>query len=233
MWVNKLKEEICNLRFSDVYKLLGYSDVNNLEIEKAYDDVRKLLKSRDWDQLVGDRFSWLFIKSLVELKLKKEFIPEVINEIEHLENPVCHDSITKLESRFEHEPLKGLWHKHFHLGNFKNLKKSFLDHITKPKKWNQIEQQVKTLAKKRKKTESNLKIACSILKAHTIDYYMSEMEKSELTGEWIIYHEFEGQKYYLGLWNHDDNDNDIVAQIHKIFRMEFPELSNQLSVFSY
>ena len=60
MWVNKLKEEICNLRFSDVYKLLGYSDVNNLEIEKAYDDVRKLLKSRDWDQLVGDRFSWLF-----------------------------------------------------------------------------------------------------------------------------------------------------------------------------
>ena len=92
---------------------------------------------------------------------------------------------------------------------------------------------MKTLAKKRKKTESNLKIACSVLKAHTIDYYMSEMEKSKLTGEWIIYHEFEGQKYYLGLWNHDDNDNDIAAQINKIFRMEFPELSNQLSVFSY
>ena len=228
-----MKEKICNLSFGEVYKLLGYSDLNNLEIEKAYYEVQELLVSRKWDLLVGRRFSWLFIIGLVELKLKNSFIFAIINEIEYLENLELSKSITKSPSLFDHKPLKGLWHKHYHLGDFKNIKIMYLDRIVKGKKWGQIKQECRALEKKKKKGDSNLKLVFNVLKKHTIDHYGLEMEKSALTGEWIIYHEYRGKKYYLALCDHDVNEKIIANEIKVYCKSEFPEFINQLPIFQY
>ncbi|RZG85684.1 hypothetical protein EXE10_09110 [Acinetobacter sp. WCHAc060033] len=226
------KINIYSLKFEDFCLLSNPRYLGCKQTEKAFYDVQMLLKSRNWSDLVGSRFSWYFINGLIDLKLKKEFIAEVINEVEHLENPNLYRSITEAQTLFKYDPLKGLWHKHYHLGNLKNIRFTFLDKLIKNKKWEQIKQEVRAVEKKRKKGDSNLSLVLRVLKKHTIDVYQSGFDNGTLTGEWIIYHEVKGKKYYLGLWKHEDGDVEIAKQINQIFQREFPEFENQLPIFT-
>lgn len=118
------------------------------------------------------------------------------------------------------------------MGDFKNIKKIYLDPLIKNKKWSQITQECRALEKKRKKGDTNLSLVWRVLKKHTIDDYESRIEKAQLTGEWIVYHQFLGENSYLGLWEHDDLDEDIAVKIKSIFKSEFKEFKNSLPIFS-
>lgn len=230
--VNNQKININTLRFEDYCLLTNPEYLQCKKTEKAFYDVQELLISRKLSELVGCRYSWYFIERLIELNKKREFISEIINEIECLENFTVYKTNTKTQTPFDHEPLKGLWHKHFHLGNFKNMKIMYLDPLIKNKKWSHITQECRDLEKKRKKGDTNLSLVCRVLKKHTIDDYESRIEKAQLTGEWIIYHEFLGENYYLGLWEHDELDEDIAVKIKSIFKSEFKEFKDSLPIFS-
>ncbi len=47
-----------------------------------------------------------------------------------------------------------------------------------------------------------------------------------MTGEWIIYAEHEGQKFYLCLAKHNDRDEEIREKIERICMREFPFLKD-------
>lgn len=224
------KLNIYNLKFEDFCLLVNPIYLGCKQTEKAFYDVQLLLKKRKWLQLVGCRYSWYFIEGLVKLKGKKEFVVEIINEIEVLEESTVYTTHTKTQTSFKHEPLKGLWHKHFHLGNLKNMKIMYLDALIRDKKWKQITQECRALEKK--KGDSDLSLVWSVLKKHTFDDYELRVETGQLTGEWIVYHEFLGKKYYLGLWSHDDLDEIIAAKIKNIFKSEFIEFNGSLPIFN-
>ena len=93
--IHNQKNNIYNLKFED-YCLLANSTYSRCkETEKAFYDVQALLKRRKWLQLVGCRYSWYLIEGLVELKNKKEFVVEIINEIEVLEKSTVYTTNTK------------------------------------------------------------------------------------------------------------------------------------------
>jgi len=230
---NTQKLNIYNLKFEDFCLLVNPRYLGCKQTEKGFYDVQALLKRRKWSELVGCRYSWYFIEGLVKLKIKNEFVAEIINEIECLEESIVYTTLTKTQTQFKYEPLKGLWHKHFHLGNLKNIKIMYLDPLIKDKKSKKIMQECRALEKTKKKGDSDLSLVWSVLKKHTIDDYELRGERGQLTGEWIVYHEFLGEKYYLGLWKHDDREAEIANQINQIFKVEFPEFHHQLSVFSY
>lgn len=230
---NIQKLNIYNLEFEDFCLLVNPRYLGCKQTEKAFYDVQVLLKRRKWSELVGCRYSWYFIEGLVKLKIKNEFVAEIINEIECLEESIVYTTLTKTQTQFKYELLKGLWHKHFHLGNLKNIKIMYLDPLIKDKKWKKMMQECRALEKTKKKGDSDLSLVWSVLKKHTIDDYELRRERGQLTGEWIVYHEFLDAKYYLGLWKHDDREAEIANQINQIFKVEFPEFHHQLSVFSY
>ncbi|WP_180084295.1 hypothetical protein [Acinetobacter sp. YH12145] len=226
------KKNIYNLSFENYCSLANPTDLQCKDTEKAFYNVQELLRIREWSALVGDRYSWYFIESLVKLRKKKEFISEIINEIEYLEDSVNKKTSTKIQTQFKYEPLLGLWHKHYHIGNFDNINHLIIKPLLKTKKWNRVKQELRVREKQIGSNARNVKMVISVLKKFTIDEYDRKLNNSELTGEWIIYHEYKGQKYYLGLWHHQDDEMAIANHIIKIFNDEFPEFAYQLPIFS-
>lgn len=227
------KLNIYNLKFEDFCLLVNPRYLGCMQTEKAFYGVQALLKRRKWSELIDSRYSWYFVECLMKLMQEKELVIEVINEIEHLENPLVNKTNTKIQTQFKHEPLKDLWHKHYHLGNWENINHIIIKPLLNPKKWKKVKEEVENYGKYVGKSSSELRIVLSVLKKITVDEYESKMAKSRLTGEWIIYHEVDGKKYYLGLWNHGDDEKEIFLKVNQIFNDEFLYLRSQLSMFSY
>lgn len=230
-----MKSKLYEISFQEANKFLNFEfddQLTQTKIENNYYKVQALLKKRNWLNLVEKRFSWLFIRDLIEL-YPQTFSPmsvvSIINEIEILENAVEYKSLTGKPNILKGNHLKGLKKKHYHQDSIKSLKKNCLDEINKTTVQKKIREEASELEKLQGKNSTFFQ-ALAIIGKHLWTPYMNQLapEKNEytkyLTGEWIIYHENEELNYYLALWGHDLDDSIKAQQIKLFCDQEFPEL---------
>ncbi|MFH7765841.1 hypothetical protein [Acinetobacter sp. BSP-28] len=230
-----MKTKLYDINFQEANKFLNFKfddQLTQIKIEDSYYKVQALLKRQNWLNLVGNRFSWLFIRDLIEL-YPQTFSPmsvvSIINEIEILENVVEYKSLTGEPKILSGQYLKGLKKKHYHQDSLKSLKKNCLDEIKKPTVQEKIREGASELEKLQDK-EITIYQALAIIGKNLWTPYIDRLApeknvyKKHLTGEWIIYHENEELNYYLALWGHDLDDSIKAQQIKLFCTQEFPEL---------
>ena len=208
-----------------------YEDIKlkNEEMDERIHILFQVLEERDFQDVTGGRFSILFIMKLIKLMISGDAVMRVLHEIEILENKAAQTSLTKPESDFKRGKIKGLWHKHYFAAGLKNIacnleSQFFYKQVYKEniKGINEI------LLKDIGADEKSRQIANLVV----TDQLSMRFKSNRATGEWIIYHVHNNQKYYLDIANHKDNEDVIVKSIRDIALKEFPEFEGSLPIFS-
>jgi hypothetical protein len=208
-----------------------YEDIklNNEEIDERIHMLFQVLEERDFQGVTGGRFSILFIMKLIKLMISGDAVMRVLHEIEILENISNQTSSTKPEELFKFGKIKGLWHKHYFAAGLKNIacnleSQFFYKQVYKEniKGINEI------LSKDISADEKSRQIANLVV----TDQLSTRFKSNRATGEWIIYHVHNDQKYYLDIANHKDDKDIIVKNIRDLSLKEFPEFHGSLPIFS-
>lgn len=171
------------------------------------------------DRIAPGRYSSLFVLNLFLLGEVNRIDPvHVIVEMKALEGKG--PSFTKPETEFRGQHLRGLWHKHFlpplpsaiahnilnQLG--KNGLRNIADEVFGP--------HMGEICTKEMLDEFTTKAVTGSLSQRSDD--------NRLTGEWIVFAKEGGQNYYLGVWSHTQEDEQIVSSLKAGCLHEFPFL---------
>jgi hypothetical protein len=147
---------------------------------------------------------------------------KVVHEIEILEG-ANRSSLLKAPTQFKHAPLKGLWHKHYledGMPSFaRNLRKG-IERFGIPF----VEQQVAQAKASGQEKYLSEQDCARIAHDAVVGNWERLVHASALTGEWIVYAEWQGQNYYLCLGTHESGDNNLRSQIDEVCLAEFPFL---------
>lgn len=180
------------------------------------------------EQAAPGRYSMLLALALLNFAQSGVLNPaRVVREIRALEG-IGPPSKLKLPIQNKHPPLKGLWHKHFlqdgQHGMGINIQKG-LRRYHLP--------QVQKLAEEAAAAGEQPYFIPEGLKALANDivgnWQQLETEQA-LTGEWLVYAEHEGQKYYLALAAHERSTHDQIRRhIDALSCHEFPFLTKMLA----
>lgn len=174
------------------------------------------------------------VSSLILLQLQWMFESrtwdphQVTDEIRSIEEGT-NATGTKRASQFRHPPLEGLWHKHFFQDQF------MVENIRLH--WG-MERAVEG---RRSKLRDMIDRECAGLEVFTPevlrriphliveDGVFGRGEADKLTGEWIIFKEHCGRRYYLTLASHVEDNQAIYARILAWCQPEFPDLFSKPS----
>lgn len=180
------------------------------------------------EKLAARRYSLLLLLGLYGGASSGRLNPaKIVQEIAVLEGD-SRQSKLKPASTFNHEPLKGLWHKHYLEDGLPALARNLRKGIGRfgiPFLQEQVNQAASTGEDRYLTQEDCARIAHDAV----IGNFERLIEESALTGEWIIFAEWQGQKYYLCLSTHKTGDRSLRAQIDTVCLLEFPFLSQILS----
>ena len=231
-----MKIQLYELSFQEANVFLNFKFDNQIDLEKTeknYYKVQKILTNRNWLELVGNRFSWLIIRDLIEiypLLLSPIAITTIIDEIERFEGVNKSRSLTGESKDFIGEYFRGLKKKHYYVDNMKCLSKALLDEVDNKKVKQQLSKEMADLKSKQGKDVSIGQGLCLIFSKafnNVVDRLEPEfgVYTKHLTGEWIIFHEDNnGKKTYLALGEHDQDEAVKAAQINSFCKIEFPEI---------
>jgi hypothetical protein len=150
----------------------------------------------------------------------------IILEIEYLEN-LTKITKTKDAKPFERPKMKGLWGKHFYLPQFvaKNCSNYWKRHVKNTRSFNDhFDQYVKMY--EQNPTEENARIISEKMAHDFINIPQAGFNSGDYakTGEYIIFKEHLGEKYYLCLGIHR-SDDEILQYVEKAYD-SFPFLRN-------
>jgi hypothetical protein len=113
----------------------------------------------------------------------------ILDEIAALEGVAgAKPSITKPATRFLHEPLQGLWHKHFMQPAY--IAMNLSNHWT-----------CERFQKLREETSIE-----TLVHHLGVDGYTERAASAALTGEWIVFARQDNVNYYLTLGHHGDDE---------------------------
>jgi hypothetical protein len=251
-----MKDRIYDLSFEEANKFLNFKfpDMETfIKLEKAFYSLQKRLKKHNWEELVGNRFSWLFIKELTELHFEERL--SIINEIEYLENPEQFKSHSK-DTQVSTKGLKGLHYKHYIQGGFITLQKLYFQKYADKKGYREEINEI-ILLEAKNSDQQPLHILGKVFKEYFYDHFLMRLGVEDeatlklrrrleaegkpirkLTGEYIIFHQYENKNYYLALWKHKDKKQDSslydieelkkAREIKMSCKNEFPEFSDQI-----
>lgn len=231
-----MKIQLYELSFQEANVFLNFKFDNQIDLEKTeknYYKVQKILTDRNWLAVVGNRFSWLIIRDLIEiypLLLSPIAITTIIDEIERFEGVNKSRSLTGESKDFIGEYFRGLKKKHYYVDNMKCLSKALLDEVDNKKVKQQLSKEMADLKSKQGKDVSIGQGLCLIF-SKAFNNFVDRLEPEfgvytkHLTGEWIIFHEDNnGKKTYLALGEHDQDEAVKAAQINSFCKIEFPEI---------
>lgn len=165
------------------------------------------------------RISKLFWLDLYVYNLVFHIDPkDVLSEIRDLESGKS-DTETKPASKFSHEPIKGLWHKHFFCPRFvpHNIYNVF--------KGGGFEKIVEEMLAKESPIITEEMIFEFIDKL-TCESLEDRAKNNRLTGEWIIFAKHDAKNYYLCLNTHETCNQEIFERVKKYCLKDFPFLSD-------
>jgi len=175
------------------------------------------------------RYSMLLVLALYGGVRSGQLNPaKVVHEIRALEG-IGPPSQLKPPIQNKHPPLKGLWHKHYLENGLRalalNLQKG-LGRYGMPWFERSI-REAQEAGEERYVTDADIKrITDDVVHGN-----FERLANSEaLTGEWLLFAEHNGQKYYLCLGTHDkESHQGLRQQIDAICCDEFPFLREQLA----
>lgn len=206
-----------------------YNDIkeNNQEIDERIHILFQVLKETDFQEVTGGRFSLLFIMKLIKAMISDDAVMRILHEIEILENKADQTSLTKPESDFKRGKIKGLWHKHYLPTGLKSLATNLEMQFEYKNK--EIKSDINQILNgDLDDMEKSRAISSLVVTKQLSDRF----KEKRITGEWIIYHVHNNQKYYLDIANHKDDEDVIVKSIRDIALKEFPEFQGSLPIFS-
>lgn len=213
---------------------------SDIEIRDAFESIRNLLINKyKWDEMLNGRFSANLILNLVDRVLNNKNIGRIVEEICYLERPEYSQTITKPESKFNHGLLDGLYHKHYNVGDMRSLYFNLIDPLDKKlgEKRRFAEACKSTQRQSLRNNWDDLETAKYLINQVFIKRFKYLEDHKKVTGEWVIYHKYNGKNYYLAIAEHihDGNKNEtyeiLAKQIQFFCALEFPEFSGSLPIF--
>ena len=206
-----------------------YKDIkaNNSKIDVRIHILFQVLQEREFQEVTDGRFSSLFIMKLIKAMISDDAVMRILHEIEILENKTDKKSSTKPETQFKRGKIKGLWHKHYLPTGLKNIALNLEAQFGYKNK--EIIGEIKQIFSK---DLSDEKKSCEVSRLVTTKQLSDRFKERRVTGEWIIYHVHNNQKYYLDIASHEDDEEIIVNSIRDMVLKEFPEFQNSLPIFS-
>lgn len=181
------------------------------------------------DETLGSRYSLVFLLDLFfAFENRTINLDSLLHEVNFLEGKL-NQSKTKPASQFLRPPLQGLWHKHFFDTSVSGLAqnvKNALNNYSIPYFAQKIEEAKKS-GEENYMTEEDI--------SHIVDDGVSgnlqrRNDEQKMTGEWIVYANYQGANYYLCLAKHQEGDASIRNRLDAAFLLEFPFLKELLPV---
>jgi hypothetical protein len=192
------------------------------------EEVRQFAEAVGLAMAAPDRCSTIFMFDLYV----RAFFPvpgdprKIVAEIRALEG-LGRSVGTKPAEAFKHPPLRGLWKKHYLVGGLDSLARNIkIGFGRKQKALHRIVAQhwnPKTAHLPPEAVSRNIADA-------VVGLYAERSRAESLTGQWIVYAQHEGRKYYLCLALHDEGDAAIFDRIKNGCIGEFPFLQSQLGL---
>ncbi len=167
------------------------------------------------------RFSIVFLAQVVQLKANQVInTHQMMDEIRFLEG-VGHRTQTKRAMMFRREPLKGLMKTHFADAYFilKNIGIHMGLENGKGKRLGKLiqeafDQNTSGVVDDKFINYISTGISFGALKERA-------MGGQKLTGEWIVFQEYEGENYYLTLAAHDEGDDKIYKRVCNCYELDY------------
>lgn len=192
--------------------------------EKMTDeDLRRYAAEIGLEQVATGRYSWTFMLDILLRERCYGIEPwTIVEEVRGLESG-SDGTRTKGATQFEREPLRGLWHKHYFCARFVAnniqiaLRRGTFEAIVN-----------ETIADGLAKGEDE-EIATKLAHRLTRGVLDQREKDGQLTGEWIVFANHEGQNYYLCLAEHRTGDEAIFKVIKGTCFSQFPFLERRNS----
>lgn len=164
------------------------------------------------------RISNLLIAQLrIGLITNEIHVEKVLDAIHSVESGSDKDRVKK-EQDFRGEILKGYSKKHFFQSSFlgQNIINELKLHSDKSAKFERIYEEVA------RKYQTPEEIAAMLAHKMSFEAFEIRANKRKLTGEWIVFTEHVGEKYYLTIAFHHENDVQIKRRIITNCKEQFP-----------
>lgn len=198
-------------------------------VERDLEFFFELMEMLDFEAITQGRYSTTFLIGLLNIHMQEQSIEPIIDEIKALENLEGFESRTKPATQFQRSPLKGLWHKHFFIGNIGSIAQNLINSYSSQGGLKKIIEDVCVGSGESVITKNTVN---QLLKVLVGDSFEKRSDEKKLTGEWIIYHEVDNKKYYLTVAGHNFNDDDIANNIKDLALFEYPIFKDTLEIFS-
>ena len=184
-------------------------------------DLKRFISTDDeFADIDISRISSSFIVQIIQLRaggsIETVNIVKAIKSLENNKNTIS----TKSEDCFKHQPLKGLYKKHFFDANFvlKNIGTYWGMGFGGNDK---LDKMIKQSFAKSKTGYCDDRLNASIISQLTFGAIKDRTRSKKLTGEWIIYQKYQNKNYYLTIASHDEKDIDIHKRIKDIYYIDF------------
>lgn len=206
-----------------------WSKVTDIDGNDLTEELDEFAEIYGLERAIPGRYSVLLLYGLYYGGKVGRLNPaKVIQEIEFLEG-LRQPSGTKPASVFQrNKPLRGLWHKHYLEDGLSsmalNLHKG-LERYGIP--WaKEMAEEAGGSGEDIYFSEKDIpQIAHDVVEGN----WKRLREEPALTGQWIIFAQYQGNNYYLCLGHHQSGDQKIRDQIDSVCVQEFPFLTEVLS----
>jgi hypothetical protein len=172
---------------------------------------------------LGSRISELLWLDLYVLDAAFGVSPhDILRAIQEVENGDGASSGVKPATQFKNLSLKGLWHKHYFSAHF------LVNNIVLALGEHGLENLVKEVMDPAKSPVITREMVNELAHRVANEPIEGRSAAKKLTGEWIIYIENAGKKYYLCCNTHNAGDQLIYDRIIQNCVRDFPELPEWL-----
>ncbi len=160
------------------------------------------------------------------LTTAKNDAPYVLDAIDALEGVRQHGNV-KSASMFRHPPLHPLWHQHFFAPRhmIRNVGERW--GIARGQGNTDLDQMIARVANEHGQDPD---VWPGVLAHKFADGYVERSQSGRLTGDWIVFAEHEGTRYYLDLAAHEEGKGERVERLLTKLRnsalTEFPFVFN-------
>ena len=153
------------------------------------------------------RISTVFLSQALSLQVNRVFNTSNLTQPIKVLEGLIDSSTTGPAEPFKHQPLKGLYKKHFNSPRFLPTN---ISTFSKSKLGKRHFQGLWDEAMQASKTGIDYEELAKCAYHHMVFASLKiKMESQSMTGEWIIFDEHEGKKYYLTLASHCEDDTAI------------------------
>lgn len=169
---------------------------------------------------VRERICWLLLADMsINLDVNGISPFSISDQIRHLESVAGRGSHMKKATQFMYPPLYPLWHQHYFSAHFfaRNIYEEF-------KRGGSGEKIIREIFDPRKSDVVTEDMIKEMSHRTTIELFEKRANENRSTGEWLVFAEYGGEKYYLCMATHATSDHAIYEKLKLVCRMQFPFL---------